>query len=138
VDIESVRAAREAVGDDVEVTMDVNGFFNPLDAVNFSKQLAKYNVGWFEEPIWPPDDYRALAQLRQRSAVPIASGENESTIYGFERLFEADCVDIIQPEVLVTGGILESVRVFSLAQAAKHSQHPTTLNSVRFWPQRFT
>jgi L-alanine-DL-glutamate epimerase-like enolase superfamily enzyme len=117
VDIESVRAAREAVGDDVEVTMDVNGFFNPLDAVNFSKQLAKYNVGWFEEPIWPPDDYRALSQLRQRSTVPIASGENESTIYGFERLFEADCVDIIQPEVLVTGGILESVRVFSLAQA---------------------
>jgi L-alanine-DL-glutamate epimerase-like enolase superfamily enzyme len=117
VDIESVRAAREAVGDDVEVTMDVNGFFNPLDAVKFSRKLSEYNVGWFEEPIWPPDDYRALSQLRQRSAVPIASGENESTIYGFERLFEADCVDIIQPEVLVTGGILESVKVFSMAQA---------------------
>jgi L-alanine-DL-glutamate epimerase-like enolase superfamily enzyme len=117
VDIESVRAAREAVGDDVEVTMDVNGFFNPLDAVNFSRKLAEYNTGWFEEPIWPPDDYRALSQLRQRSAVPIASGENESTIYGFEHLFEADCVDIVQPEVLVTGGILESVKVFSMAQA---------------------
>ncbi len=117
VDIESVRAAREAVGDDVEVTMDVNGFFNSLDAVTFSKKLADYNAGWFEEPIWPPDDYRALSQLRQRSAVPIASGENESNIYGFERLFEAECVDIVQPEVLVTGGILESVKVFSLAQA---------------------
>jgi L-alanine-DL-glutamate epimerase-like enolase superfamily enzyme len=117
VDIESVRAAREAVGDDVEVTMDVNGFFNPLDAVNFSRKLSEYNVGWFEEPIWPPDDYRALSQLRRCSAVPIASGENESTIYGFERLFDADCVDIIQPEVLVTGGILESVKVFSMAQA---------------------
>jgi L-alanine-DL-glutamate epimerase-like enolase superfamily enzyme len=117
VDIESVKAAREAVGDDVEITMDVNGYFNPLEAERFAHELAEYNVGWFEEPIWPPDDYRALAQLRLRSPLPIASGENESTIYGFERMFEADCVDILQPEVLVAGGILESTKVYSLAQA---------------------
>ena len=97
--------------------MDVNGYFNPLEAEKFAHQLAMYDVAWFEEPIWPPDDYRALAQLRHRSPVPIASGENESTIYGFERMFEADCVDILQPEVLVAGGILESTKIYALAQA---------------------
>jgi len=117
VDIDSVKAAREAVGDDIEVTMDVNGFFNPLEAARFARKLADYNVGWFEEPIWPPDDYRALAQLRQRSPVPIAAGENESTICGFESLLAAEAVDVLQPEVLVVGGILESFKVFSMAQA---------------------
>jgi L-alanine-DL-glutamate epimerase-like enolase superfamily enzyme len=116
VDIDSVKAAREAVGDEVEVTMDVNGFFNPLEAESFAKKLADYKVGWFEEPIWPPDDYRALARLRRRSPVPIAGGENESPVYGFERIFSEEAVDILQPEVQVVGGILESFKVYSMAQ----------------------
>ena len=131
VDIESVKAAREAVGDDMEVTMDVNGYFNTVEAERFAKQLADYNAGWFEEPIWPPDDYRALARLRRRSPVPIAGGENESTVYGFEGMLDLEAVDILQPEVMVVGGILESFKVYAMAQARNI---PVAPHNFKFGP----
>ncbi len=131
VDIESVKAAREAVGNDREVTMDVNGYFNTVEAESFARQLADYNVGWFEEPIWPPDDYRALARLRRRSPVPIAGGENESTIYGFEGILDLEAVDILQPEVMVVGGILESFKVYAMAQARNI---PVAPHNFKFGP----
>jgi L-alanine-DL-glutamate epimerase-like enolase superfamily enzyme len=117
VDLESVKTTREAVGKDIEITIDPTGYFNPLEAERFAKSLAEYNVGWLEEPIWPPDDYPALARLRNRSPVAIAGGENEFTIWGFERILEAEAVDILQPDVLRLGGIMESVKVYSKAQS---------------------
>lgn len=117
VEIERVKATREAVGDDIEITMDPTGYFNPLEAERFAKSLAEYHVGWLEEPIWPPDDYRSLAWLRKRSPVPIAGGENEFSIWGFERILETGAVDILQPEVATLGGILESFKVYTLAQS---------------------
>ena len=131
VDIPSVRVTREAVGDGIEVTMDVNGVFNSLEAERFSRQLAEFNIGWFEEPIWPPDDYRALAQLRRRSPVPIAGGENESTVYGFERILEAEAVDVLQPEILSVGGLLEMYKVLAMAQARSL---PVAPHNFKFGP----
>jgi L-alanine-DL-glutamate epimerase-like enolase superfamily enzyme len=131
VDIDSVKAAREAVGSGGEVTMDVNGYFNTVEAERFARQLADYDVGWFEEPIWPPDDYRALARLRRRSPVPIAGGENESTVYGFEGMLDLEAVDILQPEVMVVGGILESFKVYAMAQARNI---PVAPHNFKFGP----
>ena len=116
VDIASVKAVRETVGEEIEITVDANGFFNPLEALRFARTLADYNVAWLEEPIWPPDDYRALAELRRKSPLPIAGGELESGVHGFERIFETNALDILQPEVLNVGGILESFKVYSMAQ----------------------
>lgn len=117
VDIASVKAAREAVGDDIEVTIDPNGYFNPLEAERFAKALTDYDVGWLEEPIWPPDDYQALARLRRRSPVPIAGGENECTVWGFRQIFATEAVDILQPEVATLGGIMESFKIYAMAQS---------------------
>ena len=131
VDIPSVRVTREAVGDGIEVTMDVNGVFNSLEAERFARQLAEFDIGWFEEPIWPPDDYRALAQLRRRSPVPIAGGENESTVYGFERILETEAVDVLQPEILSVGGLLEMYKVLAMAQARSL---PVAPHNFKFGP----
>ncbi len=131
VDIASVRATREIVGDDIEITMDPTGYFNPLEAERFAIQLAEYNVGWLEEPIWPPDDYAALARLRQRSPVPIAGGENECTIWGFNRIFETEAVDILQPEVATLGGIMESFKVYTMAQS---QNVPIAPHNFRYGP----
>jgi L-alanine-DL-glutamate epimerase-like enolase superfamily enzyme len=128
VDLESVRVTRSAVGDDIEITMDPTGYFNPIEAERFAAHLADYGVGWLEEPIWPPDDYAALARLRSRSPIPIAGGENEATIWGFNHLFDQQAVDILQPEVAILGGILESFKVYTMAQSknipvAPHNFH---------------
>ena len=131
VDMASVKATRDAVGDGIEITMDPTGYFNPIEAERFARALAEYDVGWLEEPIWPPDDYRALARLRRRSPVPIAGGENECTIWGFKRIFDTDAVDILQPEVAYLGGIMESFKVYSMAQS---QNVPIAPHNFRYGP----
>ncbi len=131
VDIASVRATRESVGDDIEIAVDPTGYFNPLEAERFAAELAEFRVGWLEEPIWPPDDYAALARLRRRSPVPIAGGENECTIGGFNRILDAGAVDILQPEVATLGGIMESFKIYTIAQSRNV---PVAPHNFRYGP----
>ena len=50
------------------------------------EELSDFRLKWFEEPIWPPENYDGLAQLRRACGIPIAVGENVSTLMDFERL----------------------------------------------------
>jgi L-alanine-DL-glutamate epimerase-like enolase superfamily enzyme len=72
-----------------------------------------------------------LAQLRRRSPVPIAGGENESTIYGFERILETEALDVLQPEILSVGGLLEMYKVLAMAQARSV---PVAPHNFKFGP----
>ena len=69
-----------------------------------------------EEPI-NPDDYRGHQLVAQASSIPIATGENEYTRYGFRDLIQDRCAAIIQPDALIMGGITEFMKVAALAQA---------------------
>jgi L-alanine-DL-glutamate epimerase-like enolase superfamily enzyme len=88
-DVASVRAAREAVGLDVELMLDVNCPWTPAEAIAMARQLEPYRLLWFEEPVWPPEDYTGLAEVARATATPIALGENESTLYGFREIVDA-------------------------------------------------
>lgn len=115
--IESVKAVRDAVGDDIKIMLDVNGAWNAQEAIKKAKELERYNLLWLEEPIWPVDDYDGLARLRDKTDILIAGGENEFTHYGFRELITRHAVDIIQPDVIMTGGILACRKIFALAEA---------------------
>ncbi len=75
--VESTKAVRDAVGDDIEIMLDVNGAWTPMEAIKHARTLEKYDLTWLEEPIWPVDDYPSLARLREKTTIPIAGGENE-------------------------------------------------------------
>ena len=124
--IESVKAVRDAVGDDIEIMLDVNGAWNSQEAIKKARELEKYDLLWLEEPIWPVDDYDGLARLRDKTDILIAGGENECTHYGFRELITRRAVDIIQPDVIMAGGISACRKIFALAevwnlQIATHS-----------------
>ena len=72
---------------------------------------------WLEEPLWPPENFGGLAELRRTSGVPIAAGENVYTLLDFERLLDAQAVDFVQPSVAKMGGVSEMRKVFPLAAA---------------------
>ena len=74
---------------------------------------------WLEEPIWPPENYDGLAQLRRTCDIPIAAGENASTLMEFDRLVGAGAVDFVQPNVAKMGGVTELCKVFPIA--AEHN-----------------
>ena len=117
-DVASVRAAREAVGPNVELMLDVNCPWTPAEAIDMARALEPYRLFWFEEPVWPPEDYTGLAEVARATDTPIALGENESTLYGFREIVERRAGDILQPSITKVGGITEFKKIAALAQAA--------------------
>jgi len=118
VDVASVAAAREAVGTDVELMLDTNCPWTVEQAIRMARALEPYGLRWLEEPVWPPEDYVGLARVRAATRTPIASGENEATMFGFRELIRAGAADIIQPSVTKVGGLLELKKIATLATAA--------------------
>ncbi len=80
-------------------------------------RLKPYNLFWLEEPIFPPEDFRALATLRAEVGVPLAAGENACTVFQFRDMFAAGAVDYAQPSVTKLGGVTEFRKVAALARS---------------------
>lgn len=111
-----VRAARETVGPDIPIMVDTNCPWTLAEAKEAARKLKPYDLYWLEEPIFPPEDYPALAQLRRDSGIPIAAGENACTAFDFKAMFAAGAVDYAQPSVTKVGGITEFRKVAALAE----------------------
>ncbi len=116
--VEIVGAVREAVGDNVELLIECHGRFNPYTAIEISRELAPFKPMLMEEPC-PPDNLDALAKVKSRSLIPVAAGERVYTIYGFDDLFKKDAVDIVQPDMFHTGGMMECKKIAGMAES-KH------------------
>ncbi|HET8575624.1 MAG TPA: mandelate racemase/muconate lactonizing enzyme family protein, partial [Methylomirabilota bacterium] len=96
IDVDSVRAAREAVGAGIKLMLDTNCPWTPDEAIAMARALAPYRLFWLEEPVWPPEDYRGLARVAEAIETPIALGENESTAVGFSEIIDRCAGDILQ------------------------------------------
>jgi L-alanine-DL-glutamate epimerase-like enolase superfamily enzyme len=117
VDVEVIRAARDAAGPDIEITLDVNAPWTVREAIDMTEKLREFNLRWIEEPVWPPENYSGLAAVRKQGGIPVAAGENASTVMDFQHLLEAGAVDFIQPSPAKMGGITELQKVFAMANA---------------------
>lgn len=115
-DVPRVQAARDAIGPDVDLMIDANCWFNPHEAFMLAKALEDCNLAWFEEPI-QSNDARALADLRNRTSVPIGAGQMEGHRWRFRELVVHHAVDVLQPNVLYNGGYTEAIKVAHMAQA---------------------
>jgi len=111
-----VRSARETAGPEVPIMVDCNCPWTPSEARDAVLWLKGYDLHWLEEPIFPPEDFRALAELRARSGIPIAAGENACTAFQFQAMFAAGAVTYAQPSVTKVGGITEFLKVAALAE----------------------
>jgi len=111
-----VRAVRDAVGDDILVCLDYAGTeFSPANAIKMAKVLEPLNPFFLEEPVlW--ENIQATAEVKANTIIPIATGERLQTIYGFKELIETRAVDIIQPDPILCGGILETIKIAAMAE----------------------
>ena len=116
-DVASVAATRKAIGDNVELALDVNGCWSRREAVTMAQRMEEYSLRWLEEPVSPMDDYDGLSFIRERSNISIAAGENEYTHYGFKTLIEKNAVDILQPDVIKAGGLSCCRKILGMAEA---------------------
>ncbi len=115
-DVARVRAVREAIGPDVKLLVDANCAYRAYQAVQFARRIEEYDPFWFEEPI-APDDLEGHRRLVEATTIPIATGENEYTRYGFRDLIERGGVAILNADAKVLGGVTEFMKVVALAQA---------------------
>jgi L-alanine-DL-glutamate epimerase-like enolase superfamily enzyme len=117
VELPAIHAARRSAGDDVEITLDVNCPWSVREALDMAEKLRPYKLRWLEEPVWPPENFDGLARMRREAGIPIAAGENVSTLMDFQHLLQAGAVDFVQPSPAKMGGITELRKVFALANA---------------------
>src|SRR5262245_33485024 len=104
--------------------LDVNCPWTLYEARTRAKELEEFHLKWLEEPLWPPENYDGLAQLRRACRIPIAAGENVSTLMDFERLMAAGAVDFVQPSPAKMGGISELCKVFPFADVTNSAVMP--------------
>ena len=116
--VDAVKAAREAIGADVALMNDVNCPWSVAQALEMERALRPSRLHWLEEPVWPPEDYAGLARVRAALRIPIASGENDATVFGFRDLIAHGAADVVQPSVTKVGGLLEMKKIAILAAAA--------------------
>ena len=141
-DVERVRVVRETVGPEVKLMVDANCAYRYYEAIDIARKMEKYDVFWFEEPV-NPDDYRGHQMVAQATSIPIATGENEYTRYGFRDLIENRCAAILQPDALIMGGITEFMKVAAMAQAhdlplAPHGNQDVHVHLVAAIPNGLT
>jgi len=116
-DIEVMQAIATALqGKEVGLMVDSNHAYGRREAKFLGDALAEYELLWYEEPV-VPEDLESYRYLREQLTMPIAGGENEHTLYGFSRYFDADAVDIAQPDLGSCGGLTAARHIVALAQA---------------------
>lgn len=100
---DALGAARGAAGPQVPIMVDTNCAWLPAEAPAAIAAMMPYAPFWIEEPLWPPEDDQALMQLGRQCAVPLAVGENASSVYALTRLIEQEAVEYVQPSVIKLG-----------------------------------
>jgi L-alanine-DL-glutamate epimerase-like enolase superfamily enzyme len=110
----AVSAAREAIGPGVPLMVDMNCPLSGSEAIAFAHACRDAAPMFLEEPVWPPEDFATLAEVRKQGGLDIAAGENACTVYQFRQMMEAGAVSHAQPSVIKVGGITEFLKVAAL------------------------
>lgn len=127
--IETVTEVRNAVGDNMDILVDVNGAYSVHHAIEVGKKLEDLGVFHFEEPR-PHYDLEGLSRVADALDIPIASGEMIYSEYEYRDLILRGKVDIIQPDIVKTPGFTTLLKISEIASALGvpitcHNTQPT-------------
>lgn len=113
--IPAVFAARQAIGAGIPLMVDMNCPLDGAEAIAFAQACRAAAPKFIEEPVWPPEDFATLADVRSKGGLDLAAGENACTVHQFRQMMSAGAVNYAQPSVTKVGGITEYLRVVALA-----------------------
>lgn len=113
--MDCVAAVREAVKDRALLLIEGHGRFDVPTAVRIGKELEKFDIHWFEEPV-PPNDFEGLVEVRRRIGTAVSAGERIYNRMHFKTFFNMGCADFVQPDVSHVGGIGELRKIAAMAE----------------------
>jgi len=134
-DVSRVKAAREAIGPELELFVDANGAYTRKQALEFAERFAAFRVRWFEEPV-SSDALDGLHLLRNRApaGMDIAAGEYGFDSFYFRRMLEAGAVDVLQADATRCAGITGFINAGVLAAAYNVPLSAHTAPSIHAHP----
>ena len=125
-DLQTVAAARAAIGPEVQIMLDANGVYRADEAITLRRGMVEHDVRWLEEPV-PVYDLSGYQKVAAAApGVPLAGGEAEYAAAGFLPYIENRYWDVVQPNVSRAGGITSVRRIALLADAHNISYAPHT------------
>ena len=114
--VDRVAAVREAVGNDVDLCVEVHRRLNPTEARQLARELEPFRIFFLEDPIIP-DSVQSMSELAKSINVPVATGERFTTIFEFREMLAAGGVAYARPDVCLAGGITQSKKIAALAES---------------------
>ena len=111
-----IAKVREAVGEQIDLCLEMHRRLEPGIAVQLSHRLEKYNPMFLEDPI-RPDNYDEMARVASKSNIPIATGERISSFFDFAMLIERGACSYVRASIAICGGFTGMRKIAALAEA---------------------
>ncbi len=108
--IRTVARLRQAVGEDVDLLLDVHHRFSPMENVHLAKEIEEYDLFFLEDPV-PPDNLQTYELLRSKIDLPLATGEAMVTKWSFKPLIEGELIDYLRIDPVHVGGVTETKKI---------------------------
>lgn len=122
--VEMFEGMRKELGDDLEIGIDMQSkIYEPFEGRRVANLLEPYRPMFVEEPI-RPDNLDSWAEMAQGLNVPLATGEQIFDLYTYEKLIQLHAVDILQPDILLSGGITGMRKIAALAEPSFRNLSP--------------
>ncbi|MBI1773940.1 MAG: galactokinase [Proteobacteria bacterium] len=114
--VDNVRRLREAVGDDVDLCIEIHRRLLPPEAITFGRAIEQFRPMFYEDPLRPFSN-DAMAAVAGHIPIPIATGERFTSLYAFQALLARNGVQFLRPCVCICGGITAGKKIAAIAEA---------------------
>jgi L-alanine-DL-glutamate epimerase-like enolase superfamily enzyme len=116
-DLAMIPLTRKTFGEEMTIYADANGSYDIPTAIRIGRLMKEHRLAFLEEPV-PFDFYDETKTIADQLTLPVAGGEQESSLRRFRWMIEQKCVDVVQPDLFYFGGFIRSIRVARMAAAA--------------------
>lgn len=116
-DLALIPLTRKTFGEGMTIYADANGSYDIPTALKIGRVMQEHRLAFLEEPV-PFDYYDETKEVADRLPLPVAGGEQESSLRRFRWMIEKNGVDVVQPDLFYFGGLVRSIRVARMAAAA--------------------
>lgn len=112
-----MRTVREAVGEAIDLGLDVHRNLDPNEAIVFAREIAPLRILYIEDPV-APESLEGLRYAARHIDIPIANGERCHTLFQFKDLLDTGTCALIRPDLSLAGGFTQCRKIAALAEAA--------------------
>ena len=111
-----VSAVREAVGNKIDLCIEIHRQMSPSESIMLGKRLEKFNLYFFEDPMLP-DSPEIMKTIQERCSLPIATGERLTTIFEFQQLLNHKACSYVRPDLCLAGGLSGCKKIAAIAES---------------------